>query len=80
MDATLLLCGALLCNDARLEERNDEKNDEKNRIAGKGWQIIGDPTEGAMVVAAAKSGFRRDDLGSRFPGFRRFLLIPSESA
>ncbi|MBI4193969.1 MAG: HAD-IC family P-type ATPase, partial [Betaproteobacteria bacterium] len=44
-DAMLLLHGALLCNDAKLEERSDE--------AGKrSWQIIGDPTEGAMAVVA----------------------------
>ncbi len=37
------LCGAL-CNDARLTEQNGT------------WKIIGDPTEGALLVAAAKAG------------------------
>ncbi len=40
----LLLQGGLLCNDADLHQ-GDEK-----------WAIRGDPTEGALVVAAAKAG------------------------
>ncbi|MBI2830862.1 MAG: cation-translocating P-type ATPase [Chloroflexi bacterium] len=40
----LLLQGGLLCNDSTLEERDGK------------WSIKGDPTEGALVVAAAKSG------------------------
>jgi len=39
-----LLKGALLCNDSLLEE-----------LEGK-WSIKGDPTEGALVVTAAKAG------------------------
>ena len=41
----------LWCNNSRLE-RLDENSD--------GWQIAGDPTEGALVVAARKAGLRRD--------------------
>ena len=68
-DAAALLHGALVCNDARLEEKCDE--------AGKrSWQIIGDPTEGAMVVAAAKSGYRRGDLEMTLP---RVQEIPFDS-
>jgi Ca2+-transporting ATPase len=68
-DATVLLHGALVCNDAKLEERSDE--------AGKrAWQIIGDPTEGAMVVVAAKSGYRRDDMEKALP---RNQEIPFDS-
>ncbi|MBE0627940.1 MAG: calcium-translocating P-type ATPase, SERCA-type [Burkholderiales bacterium] len=68
-DATFLLHGALVCNDARLEE----KADESGRRA---WQIIGDPTEGAMVVAAAKSGYRRGELEAVLP---RIQEIPFDS-
>jgi P-type Ca2+ transporter type 2C len=41
----------LWCNNAQLEApaRNDDR-----------WQIVGDPTEGALVVAARKAGIRRD--------------------
>ena len=44
-----LLKGALLCNDSFLEE-----------VEGK-WRIKGDPTEGALVVTAAKAGLHVTD-------------------
>ena len=31
------------------------------------WQIKGDPTEGALVVLAAKAGLKKIDLEARFP-------------
>ncbi|HEX6070450.1 MAG TPA: HAD-IC family P-type ATPase [Longimicrobiaceae bacterium] len=34
---------------------------------GEGWKIRGDPTEAALLVAAAKGGLDRDDLLSRWP-------------
>ncbi len=51
-NASLLLHGGLLCNDAKLEESGEDKG-------GKTWRMVGDPTEGAMVVAAAKAGLWR---------------------
>ena len=68
-DATLLFHGALVCNDAKLEERSDEEGKRS-------WQIIGDPTEGAMVVAAAKSGFLRANVERTLP---RIQEIPFDS-
>ncbi len=50
-----LLKAAVLCNDAHLHE-----------IEGK-WAIKGDPTEGALVVAAAKSGLRVTETRLRHP-------------
>lgn len=41
-----LLTAALLCNDSRLTNANGV------------WEIKGDPTEGALVVVAAKAGIR----------------------
>ena len=67
-DVSALLCGALLCNDAVLEERKGE--------GGNAWRIIGDPTEGALVVAAAKSGYRRADLETALP---RIQEVPFDS-
>jgi len=32
-----------------------------------GWRIKGDPTEGAVIVAAAKAGLQKDDLDLQFP-------------
>jgi P-type Ca2+ transporter type 2C len=68
-DATRLLEGALLCNDARLEESCDADG----KIA---WRIIGDPTEAAMAVASGKAGYQRDDLEATWP---RVQEIPFDS-
>ncbi|HUW21959.1 MAG TPA: cation-translocating P-type ATPase [Candidatus Bathyarchaeia archaeon] len=43
-----------LCNDAILKEKNDV------------WRIIGDPTEGALVVAAEKAGIKVEGLRKKF--------------
>ena len=47
---------ALLCNDAQL----------KSDHAGQ-WQLIGDPTEGALMAMAIKAGLDPAALSSRFP-------------
>jgi Ca2+-transporting ATPase len=62
----LLLTGAGLCNDADLEL------DRKHRR----FRAIGDPTEGALVVAAAHLGLRKDRLSERFP---REAEVPFDS-
>ena len=64
--ARLLLRAATLASDAEL-------------IPGKengSWRIVGDPTEGALVVAAAKAGLDKADLDERFP---RICEIPFTS-
>jgi P-type Ca2+ transporter type 2C len=38
----------------------------RNDAAGR-WHVKGDPTEGALVVAAAKAGLKKVDLDARFP-------------
>jgi P-type Ca2+ transporter type 2C len=53
----LLLGGAALCNDALLDE-GDEEN---------GLHALGDPTEGALVVAAAREGLTKADLEAALP-------------
>jgi Ca2+-transporting ATPase len=55
---TLLLAGGALCNDALLE--CDES--DPNR-----FRIIGDPTEGALVVSAARLGLEKEILEKVFP-------------
>ena len=69
-DFAWLLHSSVLCNDAKLEEADSEEG------KGKFWRIIGDPTEGAMVVAAAKAGLWREDLEKRLP---RVQEIPFDS-
>ena len=62
----LLLRAAALASDARVE---------RSESGGK-WEIKGDPTEGALVVAAAKAGLSKPDLESKFP---RISEIPFTS-
>lgn len=47
-----LLIAAALCNDAKLE---------KNTASEK-WAVKGDPTEGALIVVAAKAGLWKEEL------------------
>jgi len=53
----LLLQAATLASDADVVYNDLDKR----------WQIKGDPTEGALVVAAAKAGLKKPDLESQFP-------------
>jgi Ca2+-transporting ATPase len=69
-DVFLLLRGAALCNDARLEESGELEGE-------KTWRMIGDPTEGALMVAAAKAGINGEDLARAMP---RVGEIPFDSA
>ena len=61
-DLSLLLRGAVLCNNAELQ-----KNNENNQ-----WEIIGDPTEGALVVTAAKAGYDKKKLEEDYPRVKEF--------
>ncbi|MDR1162370.1 MAG: cation-translocating P-type ATPase [Candidatus Accumulibacter sp.] len=69
-DASLLLTGSLVCNDAKLVEKTDDETGRKF------WRIIGDPTEGAMVVAAAKGMYWQNDFEVQLP---RVQEIPFDS-
>ncbi|MCK2214793.1 cation-translocating P-type ATPase [Actinomadura sp. ATCC 31491] len=54
---TGLLTAAALCNDARLLRGDD----------GEEWRALGDPTEAALLAAAAKLGLDRHELNERCP-------------
>ena len=56
--ATLLLSAAALCSDAVLEEGSAQS---------KRFDTLGDPTEGALVSAAARNGLYKPDLEDRLP-------------
>jgi Ca2+-transporting ATPase len=60
----LLLIGGALCNDARLQV--DDLSD------GRHFHAIGDPTEGALVVAAAKFGLMKAELDEHKPRVAEF--------
>ena len=55
---TILLVGSALCNDAVLAAQPDQPRH---------FHAIGDPTEGALVVAAARFNLRKPDLEIVFP-------------
>ncbi|MDY0018704.1 MAG: HAD-IC family P-type ATPase, partial [Anaerolineae bacterium] len=58
-DLRLALHIGALCNDARLVRHQHEE--------GHIWEIRGDPTEGALVVAAAKAGYYKETLDTQLP-------------
>ena len=60
-----LLRAAALASDASLVEVRENQDLDMSSIAS--WQIKGDPTEGALVVAAAKAGLRKAELDAQFP-------------
>jgi Ca2+-transporting ATPase len=64
---TGLLTAAALCNDAALRPPD----------GGQGWTAVGDPTEAALLTAAARLGLRPGQLSAAMP---RVSEIPFDSA
>ncbi len=58
-DGELLLTIGALCNNAQLRQKEDNC-----------WEILGDPTEGALIVSAAKVGFTKEYLEKVNPRIR----------
>jgi Ca2+-transporting ATPase len=54
-DLSLLLTIGALCNNSSLRNENNS------------WQIVGDPTEGSLVVSAEKAGLKRAELEQNYP-------------
>lgn len=67
-DLKMLLTIGALCNDAKLEASGADGD--------KTWRIIGDPTEGCLVVGAAKAGISLEELNKTKP---RVQEIPFDS-
>jgi len=59
----------LLNNDSELEESGEE-------VGGKTYRIIGDPTEGSLLVAAAKAGALHEEMDQSYP---RVHEVPFDS-
>ncbi len=53
---SMLLRAGALASDARVEQRNGSGT----------WEVKGDPTEGALVVVAAKAGLAKAELDAQF--------------
>ncbi|MBD2681764.1 MULTISPECIES: cation-translocating P-type ATPase [Nostoc] len=64
---SLLLAASTLCNDARLEADTNEPHS---------FHVVGDPTEGALVAAAARQGLWKTELEQTLP---RVAEIPYDS-
>ncbi|MFW6256653.1 MAG: cation-translocating P-type ATPase, partial [Bacillota bacterium] len=64
-DLALFLKAGTLCSNAVVN-----KGDEL-------WEVVGDPTEGALVTAARKAGFDREEMEQT--GYRRLEEIPFDS-
>jgi Ca2+-transporting ATPase len=60
-DMALLLAGGALCNDAVLEPNDDGQE---------GYHTVGDPTEGALIVAAARMGLWKAHMEEFMPRVR----------
>jgi len=58
------LVAGLLCNDSQLKQGEED------------WSVVGDPTEGALIAAAAKAGLSQSGLAASTP---RLDAIPFES-
>jgi Ca2+-transporting ATPase len=69
-----LLRAAALASDASLVQVRENENLDKSSAPN--WQIKGDPTEGALLVAAAKAGLHKAELDAQFP---RVYEIPFTS-
>ncbi len=69
----LLLRGGLLCNDSSLETVDSEEQGDGEKTR---WRIIGDPTEGALVVAAAKAAMWKEEQNKSWP---RVSELPFDS-
>lgn len=63
----LTLAGGALCNDATLEAVANEPGN---------FSAVGDPTEGALVIAAARAGLWKGELDQAFP---RIAELPFDS-
>ncbi|MFH7029155.1 MAG: cation-translocating P-type ATPase [Heteroscytonema crispum UTEX LB 1556] len=58
------LIAGLLCNDSHIEKKDGR------------WVVMGDPTEGALIVSANKAGFNQSSLAKQMP---KLDGIPFES-
>ncbi len=59
-DTKHLLKVGVLCNNSQLRKKENENT----------WEIFGDPTEGALIVSAAKAGLAREALDADYPRIR----------
>ncbi|MCR5729997.1 MAG: cation-translocating P-type ATPase [Ruminococcus sp.] len=72
----VLTCGTI-CSDAAITAPSGTKNRDRGAVSGKGeWKVTGDPTEIAILVAAAKAGITKNELEK---DMRRINDLPFDS-
>lgn len=73
-----LLKAAALCNNARLVDAVQQE--EETPAPSSAWQVLGDPLEGALLVAAARAGIHPNQAGlTRIVSFPQELRRPLTS-
>lgn len=61
-----LKCG-VICSTATISTLKQPKNRNRGNLTGKGeWQVTGDPTEIALLIAGAKAGITKESLETSF--------------
>lgn len=71
-----LICG-VMCSTAKISAKMPVKSRMRGQLAGKGeWDVTGDPTEAAILIAAAKVGIMQTELAMKF---RRLAEFPFDS-
>lgn len=61
-----LKCG-VICSTATISAFKQPKNRNRGNLTGKGeWQVTGDPTEIALLIAGAKAGITKESLETSF--------------
>ncbi len=72
----LMRCG-VMCTTAEIHSDNGIKSRGRGILRGSGeWKVTGDPTEIALLVAAAKSGVTKESLGT---GYKKIDEYPFDS-
>ena len=67
-----LRCG-VICSTAEITSQEAPKSRNRGTLAGKGeWKVTGDPTEAALLIAAAKAGITKDGLSGSFHALDEF--------
>ena len=61
---SLLLKAVTLCNNSYLRKMEGKEQ----------WEIVGDPTEGALVVVGEKAGYRKEVLENKYPRLRELIF------
>lgn len=74
---TELLRCAVMCGTASIHSGNSSKARSRGSLRGKGeWEVTGDSTEIALLVAAAKAGITKESLGA---SYRKLEEYPFDS-